>query len=111
MFSVVIKQVFNFADGRTVLTGLVEGNGARIQPGRYGLYQGKLLMHEVEVEGEMVPKTNGSRRAERAVSIARRIGPAFGEPQKGLTLAPLNRWASANNSSGSEIASPSMSAS
>ncbi len=89
MFNMTIKQVFNFADGRTVLTGLVEGNDARVQPGRYGLYQGKLPMHEVEVEGEMVPKTNGSRRAERAVSIARQIGLSSGEPQKGLTLTPL----------------------
>ena len=90
MFSMVVKQVFNFADGRTVLAGSVEGDGARIQPGRYGLYQGARLLREVEVEGEMIPKARSPLRAERAVSVAQGIGLPSGEPPESLVLAPLS---------------------
>ena len=89
MFSMVVKQVFNFADGRTVLAGPVEDGGGRIPPGRYGLYQGARLLREVEVEGEMIPKASSPLRAERAVSIVKEIGLPSGEPQEHLVLAPL----------------------
>ena len=90
MFSMVVKQVFNFADGRTVLAGPVEGDGARIQPGRYGLNQGDRLLREAEVEGEMIPKVRSPLRAERAVSVAQEIGLPSGEPPESLILAPLS---------------------
>lgn len=89
MFSMAVKQVFNFADGRTVLAGPVEGGGARISPGRYGLYQGTRLVHEVEVEGEMIPNAHSPFRAERAVSVARHIGLSSGEPEEDLVLTSL----------------------
>ncbi len=89
-FSMAVKQVFNFADGRTVLAGLVEGDAPVIRPGRYGLYQGKMLVREVEVEGEMMPRTTHGVREERAVSIVERIGLPSGEPQDGLMLADLS---------------------
>ena len=60
-FSLIIKQVFNFSDGRTVLAGPVEGDASLIRPGRYGLYRGDELVREVEVEGEMLPKTSPTR--------------------------------------------------
>ena len=88
-FSLVIKQVFNFADGRTVLAGPVEGDAPLIRPGRYGLYRGDELVREVEVEGEMLPKTSHTARTDRAVSIAGQLGLASGEPQERLTLASL----------------------
>ena len=66
-FSMIVKQVFNFADGRTILTGPVEGDVASIQPGRYGLFQDKILVREVEVEGEMMPRT--TQRSPRARCI------------------------------------------
>ena len=88
-FSMTIKQVFNFADGRTVLAGLVEGDVGIIRPGRYGLYQGARLVREVEVEGEMMPRTTQGVREERAVSIAETVGLPSGEPTAGLVLAGL----------------------
>lgn len=89
-FSMIVKQVFNFADRRTVLAGLVEGDAAFIRPGRYGLYLGKKLVREVEVEGEMMPRAAQGAREERAVSLAERIGFQSGEPQDGLLLADLS---------------------
>ena len=88
-FSLMVKQVFNFSNGRTVLAGLVEGEMSLIRPGRYGLYRGGELVREVDVEGEMIPKTEGAARNERAVSIVDGLGFASGEPQEQLTLAPL----------------------
>lgn len=88
-FSMTVKQVFNFADGRTVLAGLVEGDAPVIRPGRYGLYQGKKLVREVEVEGEMMPRTARGAHEERAVSIAERMDLPSGEPQDSLMLADL----------------------
>ena len=88
-FSLVVRQVFNFANGRTVLAGAVEGGVPLIRPGRYGLYRDDQLVREVEVEGEMIPKTGSTSREERAVSIAQGVGLASGEPQERLTLAPL----------------------
>ena len=89
-FSMTVKQVFNFADGRTILTGPVEGDVASIQPGRYGLFQDKMLVREVEVEGEMMPRTTQGVHQERAVSILERIGLPSGEPRSGLMLADLS---------------------
>ena len=91
VFSMAVKQVFNFTEGRTVLTGLVEGNVPFIQPGRYALYQGGRLLREVEVEGEMMPKVTRGVRAERAVSIAEQVGLPSGEPQDGLMLVALQQ--------------------
>ena len=85
-----INQVFNFADGRTVLAGVVEGDVSFIRPGRYGLYQGSMLVLEVEVEGEMMPRTTQGVRNERAVSIAEAVGLPSGEPRSGLVLAELH---------------------
>jgi len=89
-FSMIVKQVFNFVDGRTVLAGFVEGNAESIRPGHYGLYQGKKLVREVEVEGEMLPRTIQGIREERAVSIPEWVGLPSGEPQEGLALADLS---------------------
>ena len=89
-FNMTIKEVFNFSDGRTILAGLVEGDVASIRPGRYGLYKGKKLVREVEVEGEMMPRTTRGAREERAVSVAERIGLPSGEPRDGLMLADLS---------------------
>ena len=88
-FSLVVKQVFSFSGGRTVLAGLVEGEASLIRPGRYSLYRGGDLMREVNVEGEMSPKASGATRNERAVSIADGLDLASGTPQENLTLAPL----------------------
>jgi hypothetical protein len=88
-FSMTIMQVFNFADGRTVLAGFVEGDVGVIRPGRYGLYQGSKLVREVEVEGEMMPRTTQGVRGERVVSIADRVGLPSGKPQGGLVLLNL----------------------
>ena len=85
-FSLIIKQVFNFSAGRTVLAGPVEGDASLIRPGRYGLYCGDELVREVEVEGEMLPKTSLTARADRAVSVAGQLGLPSGEPQERLTL-------------------------
>ena len=89
-FSMTVKQVFNFADGRTVLAGFVEGDVSVIRPGRYGLYEGMKLVREGEVEGEMMPRTAQGVRAERAVSIAEWVGLPAGKPQDGLVLADLS---------------------
>ena len=88
-FSLVIKQVFNFADGRTVLAGAVEGEMPLIRPGRYGLFRVNKLVREVEVEGEMIPMTGITSRDERAISIAEKVGLPSGEPQDRQTLAPV----------------------
>ena len=90
-FSMVVKQVFNFSDGRTVLAGPVEGEVPMIGPGRYGLFRGNMLVREVEIEGEMIPKADGTVRADRAISVALDLGLASGEPQERLTVAPLGR--------------------
>jgi hypothetical protein len=84
-----VTQVFNFADGRTILAGLVEGDAVVTQPGRYGLYDGKRPMREVEVEGEMTPRTTRGVREERAMSVAERVGLPSGEPRGNLVLAEL----------------------
>lgn len=89
-FSMTVKQVFNLADGRTVLAGPVEGDVASIQSGRYGLYQGKTLVCAVEVEGEMMPRTTRGLCTQRAVSIAERVGLPSGEPRGGLMLTDLS---------------------
>ena len=89
-FSLVVKQIFNFSDGRTILAGPVEGDALLIRPGRYGLYRKNELVREVEVEGEMLPKTGHTACADRAVSIAGQLGLASGEPQEQLTLASLD---------------------
>ena len=85
----LVKQIFNFSDGRTILAEVVEGGGKIIQPGRYGLYENEYLIHEVEVEGEMIPKASNASRSERAVSIKEQIGLPSGTPQKQLTLSPM----------------------
>jgi hypothetical protein len=71
-FSMTIKEVFNFADARTVLAGLVEGDVASIWPGDYGFYKGKRLVHEGE--GEMMPRT--TRGARRSTPCPSRSGSA-----------------------------------
>lgn len=88
-FSMVVKQVFSFSDGRTVLAGLVEGEVPLIRPGRYGFFRGSELVREVEVEGEMIPKTGSTAATERAIAIAEGLGLASGVPPERLTVAPL----------------------
>ena len=87
--SLIIKRVFNFSDDRIILAGPVEGDASLIRPGRCGLHRGDALMREIEVEGEMLPKTSHVALTDRAVSIAGQLGLASGEPPERLTLAFL----------------------
>ena len=89
--SLMVRQVFNFEDGRTVLAGLVEGDVTPIRPGRYGLHCGHDAVREVVVEGDMIPRTGTTAHNDRAVSIADALGLPSGEPRERLTLTPLGQ--------------------
>lgn len=89
-FSMTVADVFNFTDGRTILTGPVEGRAKLIPRGRYGLFREGALLREVELEGEMMPRVTAGARVGRAVSTRDALGLASGPPALALVLAPLD---------------------
>lgn len=69
----ILTEVFSFADGRTVLTGRVQGFIDWIPPCRCELRVGSDVLAQFDIEGEMMPKRTPGSRNDRVVSTLERV--------------------------------------
>ena len=85
--SMTVKDIFQFKDGRTVLSVVLHTNTKLISAGEYDVVKNGRSIQKVHVENEMLshrPRGDGLR----SVSTSERINLPSGSPQDEILLVP-----------------------
>ncbi len=60
-FVMIIKEIFNFQDGRTIFVGEINDRPHHIKKCNCKLYVANKLYGEIKIEGEMIPRGTQSQ--------------------------------------------------
>jgi hypothetical protein len=82
-----VKDIFQFKDGRTVLSVTLDSDAKLIEAGEYDLLQNGRHIQQVHIENEMLTR-NRHANGQRSVSTTERVNLPSGCPQDEIVLVP-----------------------
>jgi hypothetical protein len=72
-FTMSVKDIFNFQDGRKVFVGPITGNERMVRACKCGVYINGEKIFSIDVEGEMLPGNKKTNLGLRAISTTDNI--------------------------------------